>query len=322
MPGDRIAIIIVNYRTPGLVCDCLDSLAETAARLDLRVFVGDGDSGDGSVQIIGGHIARQGYHWADCHAIGRNGGFAYGNNAVYRRSVQPDPDFGFVHFLNPDTVIHPGAVDALRQFLTDHPRAGIAGSLLLDHEGAPAASGFRFPKPWREFFRGFNFGPADRLVPSGSIPIHHLPATRQVDWVSGASFMARRDMLDRIGLMDDGFFLYFEETDLMARARKAGYEVWFVAESVVVHLEGQATGVRLAEEPRQAKPVSPIWLKSRRRYLRRHHGALGLWAGTALFLVGDTLHRIQARLRGRGGNRPPNLWRDYLSRGGDAERRG
>ena len=68
--------------------------------------------------------------------------------------------------------------------------------------------------------------------------------TSQVDWVTGASFMMPRSVLEDIGLMDDGYFLYFEETDLMARAHKAGYSVWHVAESCVVHLAGQATGVR------------------------------------------------------------------------------
>ncbi|MDO5612654.1 MAG: glycosyltransferase family 2 protein [Paracoccus sp. (in: a-proteobacteria)] len=322
MSGDRIAIIIVNYRTPHLVCDCLDSLADPAARLDLRVFIGDAESGDGSVQAIHAHITQRGYDWAECAPIGKNGGFAYGNNAIYQRQVAPDASFGYVHFLNPDTVIRPGAVDRLWEFLRDHPDAGIAGSQLLNPDGSLAASGFRFPVPWREFFRGLCFGPADRLVPSGVIPMLKLRETQQVDWVSGASFMARRSLLDEVGLMDDGFFLYFEETDLMTRARRAGQQVWFVADSLVVHYEGQSTGLRPGEPPPEAKPISPIWLQSRRRYLRRHHGAAGLWAGNALFLLGNTLHRVQARLRGKHQPQPPHLWRDYLARDGNSGKGG
>ncbi|MDO5706578.1 MAG: glycosyltransferase family 2 protein [Paracoccus sp. (in: a-proteobacteria)] len=312
MSGVRIAIIIVNYRTPDLVRDCLDSLVEPAARLGLRVFVGDADSGDGSTAIIRDHIAQQGYDWAECHDIGRNGGFAYGNNAIYRRSVQPDPSFGYIHFLNPDTVIRPGAVDRLWEFLRDHPSAGIAGSRLEDPDGTLRAYGFRAPVPWREFFRGLRFGPVDRLVPSGAIKIENLSRTQQVDWVTGASFMATRAVLDDVGLMDDGYFLYFEETDLMTRARQAGYEVWHVADSHVVHLAGQSTGLRSGDRPAAPKPVSPIWLQSRNRYLRKHHGRAGLWAGTALYLAGDALFRVQSVLRGQRGRSAPHLWRDYL----------
>ena len=309
----RIAIVIVNYRTPALVEQCLASLAPAAAALDLAAFVGDAASGDGSVERIGATIAREGLDWAECFAIGRNGGFAYGNNAVLARCVTPDPGFTHVHFLNPDTWVRPGAVEALVEFLQAHPNAGVAGSRMEDPDGSPQASGFRAPAPWREFFRGARLGLLDRLVPHAPVAIRDLASDRAVDWVSGASFMMPRRVLDAVGPMDDGYFLYFEETDLMTRARAAGHEVWHVAASRVVHLAGQATGVRTGGGAARAAPVSPFWLASRRRYMRRHFGRLGPVAADALFLAGDLFYRAHRLASGRAIDDPPGLWRDHLA---------
>ncbi len=305
--------MIVNYRTPALVEQCLASLAPAAAALDLAAFVGDAASGDGSVERIGATIAREGLGWAECFAIGRNGGFAYGNNAVLARCVTPDPGFTHVHFLNPDTYVRPGAVEALVDFLQAHPNAGAAGSRLEDPDGSPRAFGFRAPAPWREFFRGARLG---GLGGRAATKIEGLEADRAVDWVTGASFMVPRPVLDAVGPMDDGYFLYFEETDLMTRIRAAGWEVWHVAASRVVHLAGQSTGVRTdtgAGAPAAwAEPPSPHWLASRRRYLRKHAGRTGPARADAAFLAGDLVYRAHRRLRGRPVEDPPGLWRSYL----------
>jgi len=316
----RVAIVIVNYRTPELVKGCLDSLVGEAGAgadgndMEIRAFVGDAQSGDGSVETINAHIAARGYgDWALCYDIGKNGGFAYGNNAIVAEHVAPDPSFTHVHFLNPDTYIHPGAVRALADFLSAHPRAGVAGSRLEDPDGTPRAYGFRFPTPWREFFRGARFGLLDRLVPGAGIKIEGLEETARVDWVTGASFMMPRAVLEAVGPMDDGFFLYFEETEQQARVQDAGYEVWHVADSRVVHLAGQSTGVRSGDA--EIKRLSPVWLTSRARFMRLRFGGLRAAIGTGLFLLGDLFYRAHRRLRGKTVENPPHLWRDYLGGG-------
>lgn len=309
----KIAVVIVNYRTPELVKECLASLAPAAKALDVSVFVGDAASGDGSVEAIQSFIAREGLTWARCFAIGCNRGFAYGNNAIVERCVLPDPGFSHVWFLNPDTYVRPGALEALVSFLATHPEAGIAGSRLEDPDGTPRSFGFRAPRPWREFFRGARLGVLDRLVPQAAVKIEDLRSSRRVDWVTGASFMVRREVLDRIGLMDAGYFLYFEETDLMTRACAAGYEVWHVADSHVVHLAGQATGVRTGRQEQGPEPLSDIWLASRRRYMRKHFGRFGPARANLFFLAGDLVYRAHRRLRGRMIHDPPRMWRAYLS---------
>ena len=311
----RVAIVIVNYRTPYLVADCLASLkAEMGPDLELRAFVGDALSGDGSVEIISDYIDREGIGtWALCFDIGKNGGFAFGNNAIIKAHVAPDGAFDYVYFLNPDTYIHPGAVRSLVDFLAARPKAGVAGSRLENPDGTGRAYGFRFPSPWREFFRGARMGLLDRLVPSAAIRIGSLSETSEVDWVSGASFMMPWPVLERVGLMDDRYFLYFEETELMTRVRAAGYSVWHVTESRVVHLAGQATGVRSGDD--EIKRLSPFWLQSRARFLTQRYGRGGLVLGNLLFLCGDLLYRLHCLLRGRRVQNPPHLWRDYLTHG-------
>ena len=308
-----VAILIVNYRTPGLVCDCLRSLAaEQGNGVAFRVHVGDAESGDDSVAQISEFIAAQGYGWASCTAIGRNGGFAYGNNHLLEHHALADPEVTQVHFLNPDTYIHPGAVRALADFLQANPRAGVAGSRLENPDGSARSCAFRFPAPWREFFHGAAFSILDRLVPTAGLVIRGLDRPTRVDWVSGASFMIPCAVVERTGPMDAGFFLYFEETDLMARVRAAGFEVWHVPESRVVHLAGQATGHRADQRPER---LSPHWLRSRARYFRRHHGAVGLVLATVLYLLGDLVYRLRCLLLWRPALRPRALWRDYLRLG-------
>lgn len=311
----KVAVVIVNYKTPGLVNRCLDSLhAEREAGVDLAAFVGDGDSGDGSVEAIDAHIREKGYgDWASCYQIGRNGGFAYGNNHVLETRVLPDPSFDHVHFLNPDTVIKPGAVRALVEFLHAHPKAGAAGSRMEGPDGEPQASAFRAPTPWREFFRGAVIGPLDRLVPQASLPIQTPDSAQQADWVCGASFAMPRAALEDVGSMDDRYFLYFDETDLMTRLRKAGHEVWYVPESQVVHLIGQASNMRSADP--EVKRVPAYWLQSRYKYFRDHHGVSGAALATALFLLGNLANRIYLLLRLKRAKHPPHLWRDYLTHG-------
>ena len=308
-----VAVVIVNYKTPELVKACLDSLmGEQSADMRLKVYVGDADSQDGSVEIVSRYIAERGLDFCSCFAIGTNGGFAYGNNYIVEHKVLGDPDVDYVHFLNPDTYVHPGAVKALVEVLKTRSKAGVAGSRLENPDGSLRAYGFRFPAPWREFFRGARLGILDRLVPGAAVKIPDLLETRAVDWVTGASFMMPRGVIDRVGLMDPAYFLYFEETDLMSRARRMGYEVWHVTDSRVVHLQGSATGVK-SDEP--VKRVPAYWYQSRYKFFHDRYGATRAALANIAFLAGDILYRFHRSLRRQPIEDAPFLWRDMFAHG-------
>jgi len=308
-----VAVVIVNYKTPELVKACLDSLVgEQSKDLRLKVYVGDADSQDGSVEIVNRHIAEKGLDFCSCFPIGTNGGFAYGNNFIVEQKVLGDPEVDYVHFLNPDTYVRPGAVKALVEALETHPKAGVAGSRLENPDESLRAYGFRFPAPWREFFRGARLAILDRLIPAAAIKMQDLLETRRVDWVTGASFMMPRGVIDRVGLMDAAYFLYFEETDLMSRLGQAGYEAWHVAESRVVHLQGSATGVK-SDEP--VKRVPPYWYQSRFKFFHDRYGRMRAVLANIAFLAGDLVYRLHRILRRQPIEDPPFLWRDMFVHG-------
>lgn len=305
-----IAIVIVNYKTPELVCACLDSLSDELNReVAFEVFVGDAESRDGSTEIISKHIAQREYDWASCDDNGANNGFAAGNNIILRRSVLHTERFKYVYFLNPDTYIRPRAVASLYEFLESHPEAAAVGSRLENSDGSRRAYAFRFPTPWREFFRGVRIPGFDRL----QVRLENLDERFEVDWVSGAAFMVRRSVIDQVGLMDEGYFLYFEEVEFLFRIRKAGYEVWHEPASRVVHLAGQATGVR--EDTVTQKPISEYWLNSRWKFFCDKYGLFQAAIANCLFLLGDLFYRIHRILRGKPLNTPPGSWQSYWSNG-------
>ena len=215
----------------------------------------------------------------------------------------------YLLLLNPDTIVHEGAIKALTAFMDAHPRVGIAGSLLENATGETECSAHRSPSPLSELEAGARFGPLTRLLARHVVSPPASTAAHECDWVSGASLLVRRRALEQIGPMDEGFFLYFEEVDFCCRAREAGWDVWFVPESRVVHLEGAATGIRAAKSRRPK-----YWYDSRRRFFVKHYGTAGLLAADALWAIGrlSFLVRRFLHLGGTAGNDPKWFMVDLL----------
>src|SRR5262249_25421828 len=226
----QLRIVIVNYRTPRLVIDCLRSLAaQVGAACPARVVVVDNDSRDGSVGAIRRVIdgARWG-DWVEVLPLERNLGFAGGNNAALRDAMSPPGATDYILLLNPDTVARPGALRALVDFMERHPEVGIAGSRLEDPDGTPQRSAFRFPSWASELEGGLRLGLVSRLLHRRVVAPPVRGEAHPCDWVAGASMMIRRAVFRDIGLLDDGYFLYFEEVDFCLRARRAGWSCWYV----------------------------------------------------------------------------------------------
>ena len=304
-------MIVVNYNTAGLVIDCLDSLAREAAGRGMRVIVVDNDSPDGSAARVAGAIASRGWAgWAEVLPAGRNGGFSAGNNAALRVLLaDPDPP-EFLWLLNPDTVVRPGALGELVAVLDAHPRAGLAGSRLEAPDGTVSRSAFRFPGVAAEFESGVRLGLVSRLLSRFLVAPPPRDRAHTSDWLSGASVLVRREVFEQVGLLDEGFFLYFEDVDFCRRAWAAGWECWHVPESRVVHLEGQATGMNGGERP--ARRVPPYWLAARRRYFVKHHGHLTAWVASLAWALGHASWRVRRRLQAKRDTDPPRLLEDFV----------
>ena len=204
-------IVIVNYRTAELTIDCLRALSTQVADLvGGRVVVVDNDSGDGSAEKLFSAIEREGWSgWASVMPLDRNGGFAYGNNAGIRAALDSADHVNYVMLLNPDTVVREGAVKALVEFMEGHPQAGIAGSLLENKDGGVECSAHRTHSPLSELDAGARLGLLSRLLHRYVVSECPAAEAHQCDWVSGASLIVRREVLEQVGLMDDCSFLYF-----------------------------------------------------------------------------------------------------------------
>lgn len=303
-----IAVVIVNYRTPGLVIDCLRSLL--ADDQELPVIVVDNASGDDSITLLSASIRSNAWKSVELRSLERNGGFAFGNNAAIRELLASAKPPDYLWLLNPDTIVRPGACRSLGEFLELHPNAGIAGSRLVFPDGRPQTAAFRFPSLAGEFEDTFRLGVVTRLLARFRVPMPPAQDAHRCDWVNGASMMVRREVFESIGLMDEGYFLYFEETDLCKRIRDAGWEVWHVPASRVVHLEGQSTEVTGTNRAKNRRPR--YWFDSRARYFRKHHPGAYAFAADLVWIVSYGSWQVQRLLRGKPDPDPPKLWSDFV----------
>lgn len=307
----RLLVVIINYNTAGLTIDCLRSLAAVTGQTPgTRVVVVDNCSPDGQAARIGEAIAAEAMHFAALCAADRNGGFAYGNNFAIGPAMASADRPDYVLLLNPDTVVRDGALARLVEFMDAHPRCGIAGSRLEDPDGTPQFSAFRFHTPLAELESTARLGPVTRLLRRWRVtcPLSDRPV--RCDWVSGASLMVRREVFEQIGLLDDGFFMYYEEVDFCRRAALAGWEAWYVPSSRVVHLVGMASGIKDGARQRKRRPQ--YWFDSRRRFFSR----AGDWWNWALAdlgaIVGLALSQTRYALTGRRHVDPPGLLLDLV----------
>jgi GT2 family glycosyltransferase len=261
-----------------------------------RVIVVDNASGDDSVPHIRAAVNVNGWGaWCELIESPRNGGFAYGNNLAIDRARRLDPRLAAILFLNPDTVVRPGALRSLLSHLDTHSNAGIVGAAIEDEHGMHQRSAHPFPSPRTELVAGSQLDLAARLL---RLPTRSEPAqdrSHPCDWVSGACFAVRREVFEQIGGLDEGFFLYFEEVDFCRRARRAGWSCWYVADARVVHHEGSSTGIR---ESARRRP--PYWFASRRRYFSKAYGTSGLIAADVLWAIGRASYLLR-RAIGLGG---------------------
>src|SRR5262249_30735157 len=150
-----------------------------------------------------------------------------------------------------------------------NPEVGIAGGRLEFPDGMPQTAAFRFPTLLGVFEDTIRIGTVSRALAPWRIPPPPREWTHRTDWVDGASLMVRRDVFESVGLMDEGYFLYFEETDFCLRVQRAGWSIWHVPASRVVHLEGQSTGVTGADLAKKRRPQ--YWFDSRARYFRKNY---------------------------------------------------
>jgi N-acetylglucosaminyl-diphospho-decaprenol L-rhamnosyltransferase len=271
MPDVRdVSISLVNTSSRELLLACLESLQDA----DAEIVVLDNASEDGSAAAV-----RE--RFPDVRVIEQRhrAGFGANHNAVIRATTGR-----YVFVLNEDTTSEDWGFERMVAHLDANPRVAALGPRLVYPDGRPQASAWRFPGPATALLALLTLGRAG-IVQSGG------DAERDVDWAMAAALLVRREALDEVGLFDEGFFIYSEETDLCRRLRRAGWKTQFFPSVTVVHHESQfSAGI-------PERRINEMW-RGRHRYWSKHHSAAG--ARVAAILTG-----AQYALRGllRAGDR-------------------
>ena len=305
----NVLIVLINYRTPELTLRALRAVVtEMESMPGSRVCLVENGSGDDSPAQLRAALGCE--QWGDRVELvisPTNTGFSGGVNLAIRPALRGPDAPRYVYLLNSDALPAPGAVATLMRFLDANPAAGIAGSYIHGPAGETHDTAFRFPTVASQFEEAIGIGVVskllDRYVVSKPVP---TVATR-VDWLAGASMLIRRETLETVGIYDENFFFYFEETDLCLRAARAGISTWYLPESRVEHIGAASSGMKDMNKPRAA-----YWWDGRRYYFYKNHGLLYLWAANVAWVLGFLIGEPKRRLMGRRGPFPPRFFRDFL----------
>lgn len=308
----RVLVSIVNFRTPQLVIDCLESLA-SELNIDAgdRVIVADANSEDGSPEILRRAIDAHNFgSWVELLALPDNPGFAAANNRIIEHANQAPStrEWDAVWLLNPDTLALPGSREALVNDLQAASNVGIVGSRLEGRDGTPQFASFRFHTAASEFDLHFRLGVVSQWLRRSVVVDPRIDQSHDTQWVSGASMLIRREVIEQIGLLDEGYFLYFEETDFCLRASQANWRCRYSAGSRVVHIGGQATGVHEAETRRRPR----YWFQSRRRYFVKNHGVFYAAMVDALAIFGLACWNVRRFVQRKPRQDPPRFLSDLI----------
>lgn len=305
----KLLCVILNYKTADMTIECVRNARPAMAQVGShRIDIVDNDSQDGSYARLVAAKRDEGWDDVEVLASGHNGGFGAGNNFAIRRALASDDPPEFVFLLNSDAFPEEDAIEKLLGFMEEHPEVGIAGSQLYGTDGVPHISAFRFPTLQSEVLGSTRLGLLSRVMPEREVPIRPRPdASRPVDWLAGAAMMIRREVLEDVGLFDEAFFLYFEETDLCRRARLRGWPTWYVVESQVAHVGHASTGLKDL-----SRPMPRYWFDSRRYYFTKNHGKAYTWAVNAAQAVGLATFKVRARLQKKDDPDPARFLQDFV----------
>lgn len=231
MTKPTLAVSIVSYNTKDLILPCIQDLYDNQSKYLTEIWVVDNKSQDDSVEVI-----KQKFPKIKVIANPTNDGFAAGHNVALKQ-IKTD----YILMLNPDSRVPEGVLDQMVDFMTLHPKAGAATCKLADEQGHLQPNCGDFPEGWALINWLFNF---DVIA---SLPSFHIvePSlyqnVRSVDWISGSFFLLTQPVLQKVGLWNEEYFMYFEDTDYCYKLHQAGYQVMYNPEVKVTHIGGAST---------------------------------------------------------------------------------
>lgn len=294
-----VSICIVSYNTRDLLKQCLDSIYSETKEISFEIFAVDNASSDGTVEMLKDHFPN-----VQLIANKKNLGFATANNQAIKYSKGR-----YVLLLNPDTLILDSALVKLVEFMDSHQEAGVVGPQILNPDRT-----FQFSYDdgisLGLFFRGLVISNFSRLLgllapvkkhrsySKNSKGVENPPKIKEVVRVRGCCLLVRKEVVSKVGLMDEQFFMYCEEVDWEYRMKKAGWKIYFYPFAQIIHYWG-ASSKQNAEKCRQ------IQHRSNYKYIRKHcgiHGAVLLrcmeWIDRSFKLAGSLKRRLEKGIAG------------------------
>lgn len=229
-----LSIIIVNWNTKDFLLDCLESLFRHPPSREFEVIIIDNASTDGSVLLV-----QQKFPQVKLILNQSNKGFATANNQGLKIMKG-----NFALLLNPDTIVIEESIDKMIKFMETNERIGILGCKIKNPDGSLQASAFPHPTMFNELISGLRsnlhyLGKFISYLSNRSTSWGDRPTP--VGWVSGACLMIRKKTIEEIGYMDEKIFLFGEDLDWCLRARKGGWEVFYLPQPFILHFGGQST---------------------------------------------------------------------------------
>ncbi len=253
-----ITVIIVNYNVREFLNNALVSLFKSLEGLEGEVFVVDNASEDGSVEHI-----RKNYPFVHLIANAQNVGFAKANNQALVQSKGK-----YILLINPDTIVQEDTIKNLIKFFEDHDDAGMIGCKILNPDGTLQLPCRRsFPTPWIAFTKTFGLSslfPRSKLFARYNLTYLDPDKTYEVDAVSGSFMMSRRDVYEKIGGLDESFFMYGEDLDWCYRVQQLGKKVYYVPTTSIIHYKGESTRRSDIDELK-------VFYSAMRLFVRKHH---------------------------------------------------
>lgn len=260
-----LSIVIVSFNTKELTHQCLKSVESYATGVEHEVILVDNVSTDGSTEMV-----AEEFPWVKLICLPENRGFAGGNNPGMKSATGR-----YVLLLNSDTILSDGVLERTISYMDQYPRIGILGCKLTNPDGSLQASARMLPSPLNKILHITGLAarfPKSRFFGRVDLSWWDHSEPRSVGWVVGAFFLIRRETMEEIGVLDDRYFLYFEEIDYCLTARRMGWDVVFYPYARIVHLGGQSaakTGQMITKGGMQIKSIR---IASEFKYYRKLYG--------------------------------------------------
>ena len=258
-----VSFITVNYKMNHLIRHLLQGIEDAHLPFSFEYFLVDNASDDGIEQMV-----RERFPWVTFISSAVNGGFGAGNNLGLNWAQGR-----YVAFLNPDLTIMPGELEKWIAWMEAHPEVGISGPRVVNPDLCDQDSCYRFPELLTPVYRRTFLGKlpwAQRAMDHYLMKDMDRSVVQPVDWVLGATMMVRRSLLERIGVFDERFFMYFEDADLCRRAWMAGSQVIYTPVARIIHYHRRQSQTRYVWQA-ITNPLTRIHIESGVKYFLKYY---------------------------------------------------